>query len=90
VLLPGRHHLVGLGRQAARADALPHRRPRLDRPLPRALAPDADRDLTDAIARLDDPFARIGLTLLRGTGLRLGELLGLELECVCDSASHGS
>jgi len=64
--------------------------PRLDRPLPRALAPDADRDLMDAIARLDDPFARIGLTLLRGTGLRLGELLDLELDCVWDSASHGS
>jgi hypothetical protein len=54
--------------------------PRLDRPLPRALAPDADRDLMDAIARLDDPFARIGMTLLRGTGLRLGELLDLELD----------
>jgi integrase len=80
--------IVGLGRHAARADALPHRRPRLDSPL--ALAPDAYRDLTDANARLDDPFARIGLTVLRGTGLRLGELLGLELECVWDSASHGS
>ncbi len=34
----------------------------------------------DAIARLDDPFARIGMTLLRGTGLRLGELLDLELD----------
>ena len=64
--------------------------PRLDRPLPRALAPDADRDLMDAISRLDDPFARIGLTLLRGTGLRLGELLDLELGCIWDSASHGS
>ncbi len=64
--------------------------PRLDRPLPRALAPDADRDLMAAIGRLDDPFARIGLTLLRGTGLRLGEFLDLELDCVWDSASHGS
>jgi hypothetical protein len=43
-----------------------------------------------AIGRLDDPFARIGLTLLRGTGLRLGELLDLELGCIWDSASHGS
>jgi len=64
--------------------------PRLSRPLPRALAPDADRDLMAAIGRLDDPFARIGLTLLRGTGLRLGELLDLELDCIWDSASHGS
>ena len=43
-----------------------------------------------AIGRLDDPFARIGLTLLRGTGIRLGELLDLELDCVWDSPSHGS
>jgi site-specific recombinase XerD len=64
--------------------------PRLDRPLPRALAPDADRDLMAAIGRLDDPFARTGLILLRGTGLRLGELLDLELNCIWDSASHGS
>ncbi|HEV2374484.1 MAG TPA: tyrosine-type recombinase/integrase [Streptosporangiaceae bacterium] len=64
--------------------------PRLDKPLPRALAPDTDRDLTAAIAQLTDPFARTGLTLLRGTGIRLGELLDLELDCVWDSASHGS
>jgi integrase len=31
-----------------------------------------------------------GLTLLRGTGIRLGELLDLELDCVWDSPSHGS
>ena len=44
-----------------------------------------------AVAGLDDPFARIGLTLLRGTGLRLGELLDLELDCVCRlRPSHGT
>jgi integrase len=64
--------------------------PRLDRPLPRALPPDTDRDLMTAIAQLADPFARTGLTLLRGTGIRLGELLDLELDCVWDSPSHGS
>jgi site-specific recombinase XerD len=64
--------------------------PRLDKPLPRALPPDADRDLMAAIAQLADPFARTGLTLLRGTGIRLGELLDLELDCVWDSPSHGS
>ena len=30
------------------------------------------------------------LTVLRGTGIRLGELLDLELDCIWDSASHGS
>jgi integrase len=64
--------------------------PRLDKPLPRALPPDADRDLMAAVGQLADPFARTGLTLLRGTGIRLGELLDLELDCVWDSASHGS
>jgi hypothetical protein len=43
-----------------------------------------------AIAELDDPFARIGLTVLRGTGLRIGELLDLELDCVVDYGPSGS
>ena len=64
--------------------------PRLDRPLPRALSPGTDRDLMTAIGQLTDPFARTALILLRGTGIRLGELLDLELDCVWDSPSHGS
>ncbi|HLI52725.1 MAG TPA: tyrosine-type recombinase/integrase [Acidimicrobiales bacterium] len=64
--------------------------PRLDRPLPRALAPDADRDLMAAVAGLADPFARAGLTILRGTGMRLGELLDLELDCLWDTPTHGT
>lgn len=64
--------------------------PRLDRPLPRALAPDADRDLMAAVAGLHDPFARFGLVILRGTGLRLGELLDLELDCLWDTTTHGT
>ena len=64
--------------------------PRLDRPLPRALAPEVDRDLMAAVGRLPDLFARCGLTILRGTGMRLGELLDLELDCLWDSPSHGT
>jgi integrase len=64
--------------------------PRLDRPLPRALKPDSDRDLMGAVGRLDDPFAPIGLRILRGTGLRLGELLDLELDCLWDTPAHGT
>jgi integrase len=64
--------------------------PRLERPLPRALAPDADRDLMSAVDRLGDPFARYGLVILRGTGIRLGELLHLELDCLWDTPSHGT
>ncbi len=63
---------------------------RLDRPLPRALAPDVDRDLMTAVAALEDPFARHGLTILRGTGMRLGELLDLELDCLWDTPTHGT
>ncbi len=64
--------------------------PRLDRPLPRALAPDVDRDLMAAVHELADPFASAALTILRGTGLRLGELLDLELDCLWDFARHGT
>jgi integrase len=73
-----------------RADA-PSRRlmpaadvPRLDRPLPRALPADADAAIMNAVAGLDDPFARTGLTVLRGAGLRVGELLDLEAGSVTD------
>ncbi|HDL49705.1 MAG TPA: hypothetical protein ENH33_07100, partial [Actinobacteria bacterium] len=63
--------------------------PRLPEAVPRALTPDADRDLMAAVAALDDPAARCALIILRGTGLRLGELLDLELDCVIDYADHG-
>lgn len=64
--------------------------PRPPRVLPRALPPDVDQALMDAVGRLEDRFARIGLTVLRGAGLRMGELLDLELDCVCDYGAAGS
>ena len=64
--------------------------PKLPRPLPRALAPDVDRAVMAAVDGLDDPFARTGLTLLRRAGLRLGECLDLELDCVVDYGATGS
>ncbi len=63
--------------------------PRLPEPMPRALAPDVDRALMTAVAQLGDPFARCGLTVLRATGMRAGELLDLELDCIVDFNSHG-
>ncbi len=39
---------------------------------------------------LKDPFAPIGLKLLHGTGIRFGELIDLELDCVWDSSNRGS
>jgi integrase len=64
--------------------------PRLPRPLPRALAPDVDAALTAAVGRLDDPFARSAIMLLRRAGLRLGECLDLELACVVDYGPTGT
>ncbi len=64
--------------------------PKLPRPLPRALAPDVDAALMGAVDRLDDPFARTVLTLLRRAGLRLGECLDLELDAVVDYGATGS
>lgn len=64
--------------------------PKLDRPLPRALAPDVDARLMTAIDQLDDRFARTGLRLLRGSGLRVGELLDLELDAVIDYGATGT
>src|SRR6266508_6543360 len=64
--------------------------PRLPRPLPRALAPDADAALMAAVGHLDDPFARSAILLLRRAGLRLGECLDLELGCVVDYGPTGT
>jgi len=64
--------------------------PRLPAPLPRALAPDIDTALMRAVAGLDDTAARAGIVLLRGTGLRLGELLDLELDCLWELPNHGT
>jgi hypothetical protein len=43
-----------------------------------------------AVARLDDLFCRVGLTVLRATGLRIGELVDLEVGCVIDYPGNGS
>lgn len=64
--------------------------PRLPEPMPRALPPDVDRALMAAVTGLDDRFARTGLQLLRATGMRVGELLDLELDCLLDFAAHGT
>jgi len=64
--------------------------PRLPRPLPRGVAPNVDAALMSAVAGLDDDFARVGVTLLRRGGLRLGELLDLEVTCVVDYGATGT
>jgi integrase len=64
--------------------------PKLGQPLPRALPPDVDDALMNAVAGLDDTFARIGLTILRGAGLRAGELLDLEIGSIIDYGPAGT
>lgn len=64
--------------------------PRLPEAMPRALTPAADGALMAAVDRLEDPFARTGLTVLRATGIRVGELLDLELDCLLDFGAHGT
>jgi integrase len=64
--------------------------PRLATAIPRALSPAADRDLMAAVAGLDDVPARCAIIILRGTGLRSGELLDLELDCLADYHGHGT
>src|SRR5262249_2456403 len=62
----------------------------LPEPLPRALPPTSDRDLMTAVERLDDDFARTAIVLLRATGMRVGELLDLELDCLISFGAHGT
>lgn len=64
--------------------------PKLDQPLPRALPPDVDSALMAAVAVSPDPFVRTGLQVLRGAGLRVGELLDLELSAVVDYGPSGT
>jgi len=63
--------------------------PRQPEILPRGLPPDVDAALMEAVRGLDDLFARIAITVLRHTGLRRGELLDLELDCVTDYGPSG-
>lgn len=71
--------------------------PPLKHPLPRYLPPDADRRLTTQLERLsaDGPteLARLhadALLLIRATGLRIGEVRDLELDCVHQIPDHGA
>ena len=61
--------------------------PRLPQPLPRFLPPDADRRLTQALTASQYRLAADALLLQRGCGLRIGELLDLELDAVIDTSA---
>lgn len=65
--------------------------PKLPQTLPRYLPVDVDRRLT--VALIEQPgneLAAAALRLQRACGLRIGELLDLELDCVHEVPDHGS
>ena len=63
--------------------------PRLPRPLPRYLPLDVDRRLAAALHASPKRQPALALLLARATGLRIGELVDLELDCVHEIAGHG-
>ncbi len=64
--------------------------PRLPRPLPRYLPADVDRRLGEALEGSEFRLAADALMLQRACGLRIGELLDLELDCVHEVPSNGA
>ena len=65
--------------------------PKLPRALPRYLPVDIDRRLTEVLTtRPENALAAAALRLQRACGLRIGELLDLELDCVHEVPDHGS
>ena len=64
--------------------------PRLPRLLPRYLPVDADRRLSEALERSEYRQAADALLLQRACGLRIGELLDLELDCVHEIPGNGA
>ncbi|MEV6340613.1 tyrosine-type recombinase/integrase [Nocardia vinacea] len=64
--------------------------PRLPRPLPRYIPVDADRRLTDALRASDHELAASAVLLARACGLRIGELLDLEIDCLHEIPGEGA
>lgn len=64
--------------------------PRSPRPLPRYLPPDVDRKLTAALETSPNRLFADALLLARATGLRIGELRDLELDCVHEIPRSGA
>ena len=64
--------------------------PRLPRALPRYLPPDADRRLSAALHASPNRLRADALLLLRATGMRIGELCDLELDCVHEVPGTGA
>ena len=64
--------------------------PKLPRPLPRYLPADADRLIGEALQASPNRLFADALLLARATGLRIGELRDLELDCVHEVPGAGA
>lgn len=64
--------------------------PKLPRALPRYLTPDLDRRLTTALHTWPERLPADALLLQRATGLRIGELVDLELDSVHEVPGQGA
>jgi len=64
--------------------------PKLPRPLPRYLPADADRLIGETLEASPNRLFADALLLARATGVRIGELLGLELDCVHEVPGTGA
>ena len=64
--------------------------PKLPRALPRYLTADLDRRLTQALQAWPERLPADALLLQRATGLRIGELVDLELDCVHEIPGQGA
>jgi len=64
--------------------------PKLERPLPRYIPHEQEVRLMAAIRELPDPFQRYPLEILRVTGMRIGELINLELDCIHEIPGKGA
>jgi len=74
----------------ARRLFFPRDAPKLPHPLPRYLPPDSERALLAALEASPNRLRADALLLLRATGMRIGELADLELDCVHEVAGSGA
>src|SRR5213076_3607612 len=74
----------------ARRLIFPREGPRRPRALPRYLPAESDRRLVAALEASSETLAANALLLARQTGLRIGELVDLELDCVHEVPGQGA
>jgi len=85
---------VGLAEAPARRLIFPRDAPKLPHPLPhplpRYLPPDQERALLAALENSPSRLRADALLLMRATGMRIGELTLLELDCVHEAPGQGA